>query len=314
MLIKLLQMSIIISVLSATIRIATPLLLAAMGELVAESAGIWNMGVEGTMLVGAFFGFLAAHETGSLYLGLLASALAGMTLSLIIAFMASSLKLDQFVIGMALNLFASGITLFLFRAVYKEVGAGSKPIINPFPEFMIPGLSKIPFLGEILFSQRSLTYLALVMVPLIWFLLYRTNIGLIIRSIGENPRAADMKGLNVTGYQYAAVLFGGMMSGIGGAFITLGSTGLFIQEITAGRGWLAIVIVIAGNWKPTRILLAALFFAFLDAVQLQIQGVGIQIPHQILLAFPYILAVVVMMTNRARSAMPKSLAIPYFRE
>jgi len=285
-----------------------------MGELVAESAGIWNMGVEGTMLLGAFFGFLIAHETGSLYWGLLASMIAGMSLSLIVAFMASSLKLDQFVIGMALNLFASGIALFLFRAIYQEVGTESKPIINPFPEITIPILSRIPFIGEVLFSQRLLTYLALLMVPVIWFFLYRTHHGLIIRSIGENPRAADMKGLNVAGYQYAAVIFGGMMAGLGGAFITLASTGLFVQDITAGRGWLAIVIVIAGNWKPARILLASLLFAFLDAVQLQVQGVGIQIPHQILLAFPYILAVIVMMTNRARSAMPKSLALPYFRE
>lgn len=311
---SLLKAAVIVSVLSATIRIATPLLLAAIGELVVEHAGIWNMGVEGTMLTGAFFGFLMAHLTGSLWIGVTAAMIAGAVMSLIIAFMASTLKLDQFVIGMALNLFASGITLFLFRAIYQEVGAASKPIIEPFDEVMVPLLSRIPFVGEILFSHRILTYLAFLMVPVVSFFLYRTKHGLIIRSIGENPRAADMKGLNVAKYQYAAAIFGGLMSGAGGAFITLGSTGLFIQEITAGRGWLAIVIVIAGNWKPGRILLAALAFALLDAFQLQVQGIGVQIPHQILLALPYVLAVVVMMTNRARSAVPASLAIPYIRE
>jgi ABC-type uncharacterized transport system permease subunit len=311
---SLLKVAVIVSVLSATIRIATPLLLAATGELVVEHSGIWNMGVEGTMLVGAFFGFLIAHQTGSLWIGVTAAMIAGAVMSLVIVFMASTLKLDQFVIGMALNLFASGITLFLFRAIYQEVGAASKPTIEPFNEVMVPLLSRIPFVGEILFSHRILTYVAFLMVPVVSFFLYRTKHGLIIRSIGENPRAADMKGLNVAKYQYAAVIFGGLMSGAGGAFITLGSTGLFIQEITAGRGWLAIVIVIAGNWKPGRILLAALAFALLDAFQLHVQGIGVQIPHQILLALPYVLAVVVMMTNRARSAVPASLAIPYIRE
>src|SRR4030066_1724755 len=151
------------------------------------------------------------------------------------------------------------------------------------------------------------------MVPVIAFILYRTHTGLAIRSLGENPRAVDMKGINVTRLQYLAVIFGGVMSGLAGSFITIGATVRFLPEISAGRGWLALVIVIAANWRAGRILLATLLFAFLDAFQLQLQGIGIQFPFQILLAAPYILAVVVLMSSRARSQAPKHLGMPYMR-
>ena len=152
------------------------------------------------------------------------------------------------------------------------------------------------------------------MVPLIWFVLYRTRIGLLIRGLGEYPRAVDVKGISVNKYRYISVVFGGMMAGLGGSFLTIGSSGIFVQEISAGRGWLAIVIVIAGNWKPGRIFFASLIFALLDALQLQIQAVGVQIPYQILLAMPYIFAIIVLMGSRARSIPPGSLGEPYSRE
>jgi simple sugar transport system permease protein len=309
---ELLRATIIISMLTATIRMATPLLLAALGELMAERAGVLNMGVEGMMLMGAFVGFLVANKTDSLGLAIAAAMLAGAAMSLIMAVMASTLKVDQIVTGLALNLLSLGLTFYWYRMLYKN--DPSTPTTHIFTVIPLPLLSKIPYLGEILFSQYLLTYIALLMVPLIWLFLHRTKYGLLIRCLGENPRAVDMKGVNVTLLQYLAVAFGGLMAGLGGSFLTLASAGLFVPEISAGRGWLAIVIVIAGNWMPARILLAALVFAFLDAFQLQMQGLGVQLPYQLFLALPYVFAILVMMSSRARSQAPQSLGIPYTRE
>ena len=306
------QEAVLVSVLAATVRIATPLLLAALGELVAERAGILNLGVEGTMLMSAFSGFVFTYVSGSLYVGLLMAVLTGMGMAFIMVFMAATLKVEQVVTGLSLNLLAIGFSAYLYKAVFGEHG-GDLPTVPVFQAVEIPLLSAIPYLGEILFSQKGLTYLAFIMVPVVWFLLYRTKYGLEIRCIGENPKVIDTKGLSVTGRQYAAVLFGGAMSGLGGAFVTIGSTERFVPEITAGRGWLAIVIVIAGNWRPKWIMVAALVFAFLEAFQLQAQGLGLQVPYQVFLALPYVVAILVMVLNRQRSEEPQHLARPYFR-
>jgi simple sugar transport system permease protein len=314
MLDSLLQVAIIVNILASTIRISTPLLLGALGELVTERAGVMNLGIEGTMLMGSFIAFLVAFWTNSIPLALLAAMLTGAMMSLIMAFMASTMKVDQTVTGLSLNLLASGISLFWYRVAFKGTSTESIPTIQTMGTIKIPVLGDIPYIGEIFFNQGLLTYLAFISVPVIAFFLYRTYTGLAIRSLGENPRAVDMKGINVTRLQYLSVMFGGIMSGLAGAFITIGTTVRFLPEISAGRGWLALVIVIAGNWKAGRILLATLLFAFLDAFQLQLQGIGIQIPFQILLAAPYILAIVVLMGSRARSMAPKHLGIPYLRE
>jgi len=307
------QEAILVSVLAATVRIATPLLLAALGELITERAGILNLGVEGTMLMGAFSAFLFTYYSGSIVVGLLAAIITGGLMSLIMVFMAATLKVEQVVTGLALNLFAIGMSLYLYKLAFGDLEE-KFPTIDVMQPFAIPLLSSLPWIGEILFNQKPLTYVALAMVPIVWFILYRTKYGLEIRCLGENPKVLDSKGLSVTGRQYAAVIFGGMMSGLGGAFVTVGLTERFVPEITAGRGWLAIVIVIAGNWRPGGILIAALAFAFLEAFQLQVQGVGVQIPYQILLALPYVVAILAMMLYRARSEEPKRLGVPYFRE
>ena len=306
------QVTIIVSILAATVRIATPLLLAALGELVSERAGILNLGVEGNMLMSAFCGFIFTYISGSLWAGLLAAVLTGALMNLLMVFMASTLKVEQVVTGLALNMLASGMSLFLYKAFFS--GSGNKlPTIQIFEVIKIPLLSNLPFVGEILFSQKLLTYVALLMVPAVWFFLYRTQYGLEIRCLGENPKVIDTKGLSVTLRQYLAVVSGGMLIGLGGAFVTIGSTVRFIPEITAGRGWLALVIVIAGNWKPTGILIAALIFAFLEAFQLQVQGVGVQLPYQLLLALPYVVAILLMVIKRGTSEEPGRLAVPYFR-
>jgi general nucleoside transport system permease protein len=308
------QTAIIISLLAATIRIATPILLAALGELIAEKSGIMNLGLEGTMLMGAFFGFVVAHQTGSIPLGIGAAMLAGVATSLVLAFMAITLKVDQIVTGLGINLLASGLTFYLYRIIYHSTTTGTAPTTNVLKIIEIPLLSKIPFLGEILFSHSILTYGALLMVPAIWFFLFKTKYGLLIRCLGENPRAVDMKGISVIRLQYLAVLFGGMLGGVAGSYLTIASVGMFVPDISAGRGWLAIVLVIAGNWNPWRILIAALLFAFLDAFQLQMQGLGVQLPYQLFLAMPYIFAILAMLGSRTKSRAPQALGVPYSRE
>jgi simple sugar transport system permease protein len=314
MLETLLQAGMMISILVATVRIASPILLAAMGELITERSGIMNLGLEGTMLFAAFIGFLAAEKLDSLPVAILLACLAGALFNLILAFMAISLNVDQTITGLSINLLASGLTLFWFRITYLKLTSADTPLVNPLQPIKIPLLADIPVVGEIFFSHNILTYLAFLAVPMIWFFLYRMKLGLQLRSLGEDPRAADMVGIRVTRLRYFAVVAGGLLAGLAGAFVSIGSVERFFPDMTGGRGWLAIVIVISGNWKPSRILIASLLFAFLDAFQLQVQAVGVQLPYQVLLALPYVLAIVVMIIAKAKSVAPESLGVPYMRE
>ena len=312
MLAELFQASVLVSVLAATVRIATPVLLAASGELVAERGGVYNMGVEGTMLMGAFTAYLAAAASGSLWMGAAAAMLTGGLMSLFFAFLVISLKVEQIVTGLAINLLGSGLSVFWLRAAFAD--QGQTPTIALFEALPLPLLRAIPYVGPVLFEQKLLTYLALLAVPAVWFFLFRTRFGLELRCCGENPKALDVKGMSVAARQYGAVVFGGVMAGLGGSFLTLASSARFVPEITNGRGWLAIVIVIAGMWRPVPVLLATLAFSFLDALQLQIQGIGIAIPYQLLLAMPYVVAILVLALRRTNSGAPERLGIPYSRD
>lgn len=306
------QASILVSVAAATIRIATPLLLAALGELVAERSGVYNMGLEGMMLMGAFTGYLAAFESGSLWVGVAAAGLTGAMMALIFAILVITLKVEQIVTGLAINLLGAGLSTYWLRSAFA--GDGQTPTIPFFANVPIPFLSDIPVLGPILFDQKLLTYLAFLLVPVVWFFLFRTRYGLIVRCAGDNPKALDVKGVQVAPIQYAAVVFGGLMAGLGGAFLSVGSAARFVPDMTNGRGWLAIIIVIAGLWRPYSILAATLVFSFLDALQLQIQGVGIAIPYQLMLMMPYVAAIVALMIRRSRANAPAMLGVPYSRE
>jgi ABC-type uncharacterized transport system permease subunit len=302
--------AIIINLFSTMVRLSTPLLIAAMGELVAERSGVMNMGVEGMMLMGALVGYMVSLATDSLWIGILFAILSGGLMALILAFMTITLKVDQTVTGLALNLLSSGLSLFIFRAFYDMDNTVNKL----FPSFDIPFLSDIPFLGDIFFSQKPPTYFAFLCIPVIAFFLNRTKPGLQIRSTGENPSAVDTRGLSVNKLRYLAVVFGGMMAGLAGSFFTNGISSRFMPEITAGRGWLAIIIVIAGNWQPVRMLIATLIFALLDALQFTLQGIGTDIPFQLLLAMPYVIALLALMSSRVRSRMPGVLGVPYSKE
>jgi len=308
----------VLGVLVSTVRIATPLLLAALGELVAESSGILNLSLEGTMTMGAFAGFLITSRSDNLWLGLLAAAIAGAGLSLIMALMTVTVKVNQIVAGLALNILGVGLAFFWFRTVFESGSSLDVPNVDTFEFATIPGLSRIPFLGGVLFDQHWLTYFAILMVPVVWIFLTKTRYGLELRSIGHNPEACDMRGINIVPRQYVAVVFGGVMAALGGVFLSLASTGLFFPDIAAGRGWIALAIVIFGNWRASWVLWGSLFFGFIDALQLSLQAVGFRLPlfgddYQVFLALPFVLTIVALVLNRSRSRSPLSLAIPYHR-
>ena len=221
-----LQATFIVSLLSGMFRMAAPILLAALGELITERSGVLNLGVEGTMVMGGFAGFLATHLTGSLWMGVLWAMIAGATMSALMAFVVVLLKADQTIAGLTINIFAAGVSLYLFRLTFVGRATENLATVETFEAVPIPLLSKIPFLGETLFNQNVLTYIALIFVLLIYLFLYQTKYGLILRSIGDNPSAVDMKGVNVTLYQFLGVVFGGVMAGLGGSFLTIASVGL----------------------------------------------------------------------------------------
>ncbi len=308
------QATIIVGLLTSTIRIATPFLFASMGELVTERSGILNLGLEGILQMGALVGFLYTFQSGSHWLGVLAACISGIIMGLFMAFMVTTLNLNQTVSGLALNLLSSGVTFYWYRIVFLNVGTQNLPNLKIFKVGKIPLLSEIPYLGDIFFSQHWLTYIAILSVPVVGYFLHKTRLGLQVRSTGENPRAVDMKGLSVAKHQYGALAFGGMMAGMGGAFLTLASSGMFIPEIQAGRGWIAIALVIFGNWIPWRILAAALFFGFIEALQLSMQALDVNVPHQLLLALPYLLTIAALAVSAGRSRRPLHLGIPYKRE
>lgn len=308
--IELFSPAILISIFTAAIGVSTVILLAALGELVTERAGIWNMGVEGTMLTGCLVAYMVMASTGSPAFAVLVAILSGLVVGLLFTFMTVTLRLDHFVTGLGFNLLASGLTLFWFR-VYT--GGGRPPSYDTIDTLSIPYLSDLPVIGPILFDQHLLTYIALISVPFISYFLMRTTRGLEVRAAGENPRFLDSKGLSVSTRQFGAVLFGSALTALGGAFLMLAFADQFRPDISDGRGWLAIVAVIAGNWQPVRTMLAVLVFAVLDSVAVHAQGLGVSIPYQFYLMLPYLVSLALLVSIRARSGQPSKLGVPYLR-
>lgn len=302
--------AVLISLLAATIRIATPLILSAMGELITQRAGIWNVGVEGTMLMGAFVAYVCFAVTHNHVLAFTAAVAAAMVLGFIVALLTVTLRVDQFIAGLGINLLASGLTLFWFRSFVR---GGAQPTFESLAPLRVPLLADIPVLGPVLFEQRALTYVAFALVPVVWLFLYRTRFGLELRALGENPAALDTVGLSVSARQYAATIFGSAMTGLGGAFLMLGYADRFVPELSAGRGWLVVVALIAGNWYPVRVTVAVLAFSFLESIATHTQALGAAVPYQLLLAFPYIISIVIMVVARGKSRQPAALGESYSR-
>jgi general nucleoside transport system permease protein len=309
---ELLRITFITGLLAAAMRMATPIIFAMLGEIISERAGILNLGIEGTMLMGAMTGFLVARESGSLWCGVLGAACVGMLLALLMAFLTVYLGLSQHVSGLGITLFSTGLAMFIYRL---RVGSPTvPPTVQPFSQRAIPLLSKIPILGEALFNQYSLTYLAIILIPMVSILLYNTKIGLRIRTVGENPFAADTVGVNVNLTRTLSLVAGGALMGIGGAFLTLAHQNMFLIDVVGGRGWIAIAMVIFGNWDPVKGTLGALIFGLLDGLQLRLQALGFDIPFHLFLMVPYLMTIIALVGVSRKATVPASLLKPYRRE
>jgi len=309
---ELLDVAFISGLIGAMMRMATPIIFATLGEILTERAGVLNLGIEGIMLMGAMTGFLVTFNSGSIWAGVLAAAMVGMLLGLLMAFLAVNLGLSQHVSGLGITLFATGLAMFIYRLHFGSPTV--PPTIEPFKQITLPLLSKIPLIGPGLFTQYSLTYIAWLLVPLLSMLLYKTRLGLKIRTVGENPVVADTVGVNVTLTRTLCLVFGGALMGIGGAFLTLAHQNMFLIDVIGGRGWVAIAMVIFGNWDPFKGALGALIFGFLDGLQLRLQGMGIAISFHLFLMIPYLLTIVALISVSRRAAVPAGLLKPYRRE
>ena len=299
------------SYLSAALRMATPLTLAGLGETICEKSGITNIGVEAIMLFGAFFSFIVAFFTKNLALGMLSGILGGIIISMIHAFLSIKAKANQTISGLALNFTALGLTSFLFLKFFGQ--STVLPDIKTVSNIKIPLLSKIPILGEAIFNQNIFVYIMLAAVLIVWIYFYKTQWGVNLFAVGEHPRAADSAGLNVGKIRYFACLLNGLLGGLAGANITLAQLGFFQENITAGKGYIALVTVILGRRNPVGVLISSLILGFAEALQFNLQTKGFPIPSQVFSMLPYIVTVVVLLFSIGKSSDPAALGEPYER-
>jgi len=309
---ELLNIAFVSGLIGAMMRMATPIIFATLGEILAERSGVLNLGIEGIMLMGAMTGFLVTFASGSIWLGVLAAAAVGMLLGLLMAFLAVNFGLSQHVSGLGITLFSTGLAMFIYRLHFGSPTV--PPIIEPFKQIALPVLSKIPVIGPGLFTQYSLTYIAWILIPAMSILLYKTRLGLKIRTVGENPVVADTVGVNVTLTRTLCLVAGGALMGVGGSFLTLAHQNMFLIDVIGGRGWVAIAMVIFGNWDPLKGTIGALIFGFLDGLQLRLQGMGVAVSFHIFLMIPYLLTIIALISVSRKAAVPASLLKPYRRE
>lgn len=299
------------SVLTAAIRAGTPLFFAALGEIITERSGVLNLGLEGLMVVGALSGFMVGNATGNPWLGLLAAMSCAGLLSLLHGFLCIHLKGDQVVSGIMLVLLGLGLSSFVGETLVGKTTQGFQPI-------SIPVLSELPVLGPALFQHNILVYLAMLLAPLAWVFLFKTRLGLEVIAVGESPETADTVGINVQAVRYSCVLIGGMLVGAGGAFLSLAYTRMWVNQMTAGRGWIALALVIFSTWLPHRALLGAYFFGGIEGLQLRLQAVGVGISYHILQMMPYLATILVLLFSarrefRQKMGAPEALLRPYIR-
>ncbi|EGW38546.1 ABC transporter permease [Desulfosporosinus sp. OT] len=300
--------AIIISILATGIRLATPYLLAALGEMFTQRSGVYNLGVEGIMMMGAFAGFFATLHLGSPLLGIIASLIIGALMGLLMALVSVTFKAEQGISGIGLYMFGWGLSGLLYRLY-----VGGITSIDGLKEVKIPLLSNIPFLGPIFFNQNILVYTALALVPLSGFILYKTSWGLNVRAVGNKPEAADTLGVNVVRIRYECLIVGSMLAGLAGAFLTIGQANMYADNITAGRGFIAIALVYFGRWSPWGILLGSLLFSMADSFQSMVQVLGINFPYELAVILPYVVTIVALAISFGRVWAPAALGKPFQR-
>lgn len=303
----------LITILATAITAGTPILYAALGEVLTERAGNLNLGVEGMMLVGAVSGYVFAVRTNDPWIGILAAMIGGGAMAFIHAFLTVTLQANQVVSGLALTLFGTGLSGFIGK---PYIGV---PVENSFKPISLGFLSDIPFIGPVLFHHDILVYLTYLLVPALWFLIYRTRPGLHLRAVGENPASADSLGVSVYFTRYLYVTLGGMLAGVGGAYLSLAYAPTWLENMTAGRGWIAVALVIFATWNPLRAMLGSYIFGGIDALGFRAQAMGVMIPSFFLKMLPYLftILVLIMVTRKAmanRIGAPGALGLPYDRE
>jgi general nucleoside transport system permease protein len=303
-------MELLASILAGAIVAATPLVLAAIGELVVEKSGVLNLGVEGIMVIGAIMAFAITWQTGNPALGLLAAAAGGALMAAVFGLLTLTLRANQVASGLALTMFGLGLSALIGQSY-------SGKSVSAFPRLYIPGLSDLPFFGKLLFSYDLLVYLSVALVAAVAWVLAKTRRGLILRAIGENHDAAHAIGYPVIGYRYVALLFGGAAGGLGGAYLSLVQTPIWVERMTAGRGWIALALVVFAAWLPWRVLAGAYLFGGITVLQLHSQAFGVKIDAQVLSMLPYLATILVLVIisydkTKVKLTAPACLGRPFY--
>ena len=292
----------------AVLRIATPLIFGTLGVLLCERAGVLNLGIEGIMVAGAFTGWLAVYQGANLWTGVFVAAVTGALFGLLHGALTVVLALSQHVTGLGITLFATSLSYYAYRVSFPKVS--SPPTVNPFGGMHL--FDGAPALGPVLSAQTPLTLLALAIVPLIAYVLYRTPVGLAVRMVGENPAAAEGQGLSVNAVRIGAIVAGSALMGVGGAFLTLSAFNAFYFNMINGRGWICVALVVFASWRPGKALLGAILFAAFDALQLRLQqSAGATLPYQVYLMIPYVLSILALALVARKAAYPQALMKPY---
>lgn len=297
---------------AASLRIATPLIFGVLGALICERAGVLNLGIEGIFVVGAMTGWMAVWLGAGLWGGVLVAALSGAFFGLLHAILTVPLGLSQHVSGLGITLFATSVSYFSYRTALPNVS--SPPRIEPFQPLDIPVLSDLPFLGPVLFQQTALTWLALLMVALVWYVMNRTALGVAIQAVGDNPDSVDAQGLSVYGLRIGSIVVGSSLMALGGAFLTMSAFDAFFFGMVNGRGWVCIALVIFASWRPGKALFGALLFGSFDALQVRLQTeMGAFVPGQVFLMVPYILSIIALVIAARSADYPRALLTPWFK-
>lgn len=298
--------------LDSALRLSVPLTFAALGGTFSERSGVFNIGLEGLILMGAFGAALGTFHTGSPLVGLAVGVVLGLLLALPLAFMAVTLGVNQIASGIAINIFALGLTSFLARTA---IGAEANTRLLPgFEPIAVPGLSDIPLIGPVLFEQDALVYLMYLLVPALYYLMYHTPWGLNVRAVGHNPRACDTAGISVPVVRYLCVLGSGALASLGGCFLVLSEVFVFTENMSAGKGFIALAAIILGRWNPLGALGACLLFGFFDAFQLRLQFVNPDVPYQIFSMLPYVVSILALVLTVGRGVAPQAIGRHYDRE
>ncbi|HKQ04417.1 MAG TPA: ABC transporter permease [Blastocatellia bacterium] len=303
-----------LSLLASMIRLATPLILAALGGLYSERSGVINIALEGIMLAGAFTAAAVTVFTHNPWIGMLTAMIAGLLVAGIHAVASIQFRANQVVVGTAINILFIGVPALVSGALFESTGSTPQlPREQTLPDWNIPGIDRIPVLSQLLSGHKPIVYIALLAVPITYYVLFRTRFGLRLRAVGENPEAADTAGVSVAGMRYAGVLLSGVLAGLGGAYLSIGQNSLFTRNMTAGRGFIALAALIFGKWHPVGAFLACLLFGLADAVAIRMQGV-VNIPVQFIQIIPYVLTLVVLAGFIGRAIPPRAIGEPYVKE